>query len=203
LSANPPSLSRRAALRLLGAALLASVAGCRPSKKSDGEGAPSSGATSGRAPATRTPAAKALAARVADDERQLIAAYDAAIAAQPELTPMLEPLRANHAAHLVALVPGSATSSASPRPTSATPTPSAGSAAGNSSGATGNSSGAAGSPAQSPRAQTLAGLAARERAAAAARVDGLMSADDGSLARLLASIGGCEAAHAALLAGAS
>jgi hypothetical protein len=200
LPANPPSLSRRAALRLLGAASLASVAGCRPSKKSGGASEPASGteATSGRASATRTPAAKALAARVADDERQLIAAYDAAIAAQPELTATLEPLRASHAAHLVALVPGATPTPASARPTSATPTPSAGSAS-----AGGASSSAAGSPAQSLRAQTLAGLAARERAAAAARVDGLMSADDGSLARLLASIGGCEAVHAALLAGAS
>jgi hypothetical protein len=45
-------------------------------------------------------------------------------------------------------------------------------------------------------------LAARERAAAAARIDDLMSAD-GSLARLLATIGGCEASHASLLADAA
>ena len=196
MPASPPSLTRRTALRLLGAALLATVAGCRPSKKSAGASTSPSGAglTPGRASATTVPPSKALAARVADDERKLLAAYDAAIAHQPELTATLAPLRADHAAHLVALTPGAPTTVSSPQPTSATPTPSVANPSAETSAAN------PGSPAQSLRAETLAALAAREHAAAAARVDDLMSTADGSLARLLASIGGCEAAHANLLA---
>ncbi len=201
MSASPPSVSRRAALRLLGAAMLATVAGCRSSKRSDDDAqrsASGAGATSGRTPNATIPPAQTIAARVADDERELIAAYDAAIAAQPELQSTLAPLRADHAAHLVGLTPGAATTPTSSTPTGATPTvtPSVGDlpAAASSSG---------GSPTQSRRAELLTTLAARERSTAAARVDDVMSAQDGSLARLLASIGGCEAAHAALLTAAS
>lgn len=199
MSASQRSVSRRAALRLLGAAMLATVAGCRSSKKSGpAQSTSGAGATAGRPSSATIPPAQALAARVADDELALIAAYDAAIAAQPELESTLAPLRADHAAHLVGLRPGATTAPPSSKPTSATPTatpspanPSVGSSA------------PAGSPAESARTETLAALAARERIAAAARVDDLMSTDDGSLARLLASIGGCEAAHASLLRAAS
>lgn len=203
MPASPPRFSRRAALRLLGVGLLATVAGCRPSKKSDAAATPTSGLASSSPP--NVAPAQALAARAADDERALLAAYDAAIAAQPDLEPTLAPLRADHAAHLVGLVPGAPTTPAGPADpaagTSATPTP----APSSPSFATGEGTPAgssAGSPAQSPRALALAALAAKERAAAAARVDDAMSAQ-GSLARLLASIGGCEASHASLLAVAS
>jgi hypothetical protein len=197
-------------LRLLGVALLGAAAGCRPTKKSDDarRSSPETGPTPGRASSATAPPSQALAARVADDERALIAAYDTAIAAQPALTSTLAPLRAEHAAHLVGLTPGAPTTPANSSSTSATPTPSVvnpsvvnPSVVNPSVG--GPSGSPAGSPGQSPHAETLADLAARERAAAAARVDDLMSSDDGSLARLLASIGGCEAAHAALLAAAS
>jgi hypothetical protein len=55
------------------------------------------------------------------------------------------------------------------------------------------------SPSASPVLDRLGSL---EHDAAAARVDDVMSSS-GSLARLVASIGGCEAAHAALLQGAA
>lgn len=205
MSANPPSFSRRAALRLLGAALLATAAGCRPSKKSGGADMSSSGTgpTAGRTSATPVPPSKVLASRVADDERKLLATYDAAIADQPELKATLEPLRADHAAHLLALTPGVPTNPASPQPTSATPTPSVGNLSAQNPSAANASNGAPTSLAPPKRAETLAALASRERAAAAARVNDLMTTDDGSLARLLASIGGCEAAHASSLAAAS
>ncbi len=218
MSASQPRLSRRSALRLLGAALLATVAGCRPSKQSDGarQSSSATGSTAQGPPAARVAPSRALAARVANHERQLIDAYDAAIAAQPDLRSTLEPLRADHAAHLIGLTPGAATTPAgsapagatrsSAPPASATPTPPAANPSDTTPTAANPSDGAADSPAQSARslrAETLATLATRERAAAAARVDDVMSADDGSLARLLASIGGCEAAHAALLSAAS
>ena len=205
MSASQPSLSRRAALRLLGVALLGAAAGCRPTKKSDDarRSSPETGPTPGRASSATAPPSQALAARVADDERALIAAYDTAIAAQPALTSTLAPLRAEHAAHLVGLTPGAPTTPANSSSTSATPTPSVVNPSVVNPSVGGPSGSPAGSPGQSPHAETLADLAARERAAAAARVDDLMSSDDGSLARLLASIGGCEAAHAALLAAAS
>lgn len=194
---SQPGLSRRAALRLLGVSALATVAGCRPSKKSDDGSASSAGAPSAAGTRSATSGAiapaQALATRVADDERALIAAYDTAIEAMPELEPVLAPLRADHAAHLVGLTPGAPTTPASSvANTSATPTPTPSAAAGSA------ATGPPNSPAQSLRAQTLSALTAKERAAAAARVDDLMSAE-GSLARLLASIGGCEASHAGLL----
>jgi hypothetical protein len=204
LLASQPWLSRRTALRLLGVSALATVAGCRPSKKSDDGAASAVGSPSTSSSSSVSVASsQALARRVADDERTLIAAYDEAMRAAPDLEPVLAPLRADHAAHLVGLTPGAPTGPAGPAGsaagTSATPTPTP-SAAG---AATGSSAvKPPSSPAQSLRAQTLSTLAARERTAAAARVDDLMSAE-GSLARVLASIGGCEAAHAALLAVAS
>jgi hypothetical protein len=204
LLASQPGLSRRAALRLLGVSALATIAGCRPSKKSDDGGTSSGGAppaggkpSAASASAGTIAPAQALAKLVADDERALIAAYDAAIEATPELESVLAPLRADHAAHLVGLTPGAPTTQGgSVAGTSATPTPTPSAVAGSAAASPPNS------PAQSLRAQTLTALAAKERAAAAARVDDLMSAE-GSLARLLASIGGCEASHASLLAGAS
>jgi hypothetical protein len=114
-----------------------------------------------------------VAQRVAAAEQTLLAAYDATAVAHPELAGRLAPFRADHAAHLQGLVPG-ALPNASPYPTD-TPLLS--------------------SPSSTEIFQSLADL---ERAAAAARL-GDVATTSGSLARLIASIGGCEAAHAALL----
>jgi hypothetical protein len=143
-----------------------------------------------------------LAARVAAAEQALLAAYDAVVVVHPELAGRLAPFRADHAAHLGGLVPGatpstgvtlstapSNTTSSSTSPSSAAPLNAvpAGTASAN-------------APLSSPPASTaiLRQLAELERSAAAARVDDVVTTS-GSLARLIASIGGCEAAHAALL----
>ena len=180
-------LTRRAVLKLFGVSGLVVVSGCRRSDTSARDRAATSGV-----PAAPTPSGskvESVAARVADAERDLLTAYDAAIGAHPELAPKLSPLRAEHAAHLVGVTPSASTATPTPSP-SATPNVTAGSATA--------------APAQPPASQqsaaagVLAGLAALERGAAAARLADL-GATSGSLARLIASIGGCEAAHAALL----
>lgn len=106
----------------------------------------------------------------------MLLAYDTAAAAHPDLASVLAPLRADHAAHLQGLLPSAVTSPAAIA--SSNPVASI-----------------------SPSDAVLVDLATLERAAAAARLTDV-AATGGSLARLLASIGGCEAAHAALLGGA-
>lgn len=96
--------------------------------------------------------------------------YDAALAGRPELAKELGPLRATHAAHLEAL---------GPQPGQASPSPSP-----------------AGTQA---RATVLRRLAATESSAAARRVLQCRELRSGALARLVAAIGGAEAAHASLL----
>jgi hypothetical protein len=127
-----------------------------------------------------------VARRVAVDEQALLAAYDAVALAHPELAGRLAPFRADHAAHLQGLVPG-ATPSTTPSTTAPASNPASGTAS-------------ALPPLSSPPSSTaiLHNLADLERDAAAARL-GDVGATSGSLARLIASIGGCEAAHAALL----
>jgi hypothetical protein len=117
----------------------------------------------------------ALLAEVIADVRELIARYDSA----PEsLRKKLATLRADHRAHLAAL---GATDLAAPTPTSSVGvTPSA-------------------RPSSGPG--TYAELATAERAAADRRVEQCKRAVAGDLARLLASIGGCAAAHAVVLDG--
>jgi hypothetical protein len=104
-------------------------------------------------------------------ELSLIAQYDAVIAQFPALSARLTAMRADHAAHLAA-VGGSA-----PEPS---PTPTAG--------------------APGDAGQAAATLAGAERTAASARIGECRGAHDPNLARLIAAIGGSEAAHAALLA---
>jgi hypothetical protein len=133
-----------------------------------------------------------VAQQVAAAEQALLAAYDAVTVAHPELAGRLAPFRADHAAHLHGLVPGATPStrtSSNTAPSSAAPVSSAPS-----------SSASAGPPVSSPPASTaiLHQLANLERSAAAARLQDVATTS-GSLARLIASIGGCEAAHAALL----
>lgn len=188
----PTEFSRRTALRLLGVATVGSLAGCR---RSSGHAAP---ATPSRAPtptatgarpnsaATPTPtptvaptaAVDPVVARAAAAEKALLLAYDTAALAHPELAGVLTPLRADHAEHLRGLLPAAETSPPA------------------------NKGVASSNPAAStaPSDLVLAELASLERAAAAARLTDV-AATGGSLARLLASIGGCEAAHAALLVG--
>jgi hypothetical protein len=196
-SRGRPLVGRRSVLRLLGVAALGLVAGCRSGKQ---RAAPTTSAGSTTPPsrspqpaATSAPPATAsntvpvspkptvsalspdqlVAQRVAAAEQALLAAYDATAVAHPELAGRLAPFRADHAAHLQGLAPGSL-ANASPYPTN-TPLLS--------------------SPTSTEIFQSLADL---ERTAAAARLRDVETTS-GSLARLIASIGGCEAAHAALL----
>jgi hypothetical protein len=104
-------------------------------------------------------------------ELGLIAQYDAVIAQYPALSARLSAVRADHAAHLAA-VGGSR-----PEPT--------------------------GTPSAAPQlemGQAVASLAGAERSAAGARIGDCRGAHDPALARMIAAIGGSEAAHAALLA---
>lgn len=210
-----PLLTRRTVLRALGVAAMGLVAGCRSAKRGAAPASGSSPAPNSPTPST-TPTAAApptlspdelLAKQVSIAETELVAAYDAAASQHPELASLLAPFRADHAAHADALVPGAANPPPpappppSPAPSSAlpssTPLASASPSGGSPSGA--SPSLAPPSSAQPPN-PIIAALAALESGAAAARVDDLATAT-GSLARLLASIGGCEAAHAALLIG--
>jgi hypothetical protein len=116
--------------------------------------------------------------RALSSERSLLAAYDATIARHPALASQLAPMRADHADHLDALQPESASGSPVPEPT-------------------GESTVEPPEVPADPKA-ALGVLVSAEREAAAERV-----ADIGPLparlAQLLASIGGSEAMHAALL----
>jgi hypothetical protein len=201
-----PLVGRRSVLRLLGVAALGVVAGCRSGKQQTAPTTPAAVTTPpSRSPqpaATSAPPATAsasprptvsalspdqlVAQRVAVAEQALLAAYDAVTLAHPELAGRLGSFRADHAAHLQGLVPG-ATPSTTPSNTGPASSPPSGTAA-------------AGPPLSSPPASTaiLHDLADLERTAAAARL-GDVATTSGSLARLIASIGGCEAAHAALL----
>ncbi len=193
------SLTRRSALQLLVVAAASTVAGCRSGKQQAAPAAPATGATpatrppaSVAGPSTRTtaptaspPAAPATLAdptaqAAATSERALVAAYDDAIRAHPDLATALGAVRADHVAHLKALNPDLALSAA--------PVPSS----------TGSPTVPASPPASPPAATVLAALTDLETRAAAARL-GDMATATGSLAALLASIGGCEAAHAATL----
>jgi hypothetical protein len=123
----------------------------------------------------------ALLARAVADTQDLLATYDRALDAQPALAPRVRPLREDHAAHLAALTGF--------RPDLPTPGPSASAA-----------------PSSTPtpdvpgdRDKALELLARADFAAAGRRIGQCRSARDPQLARLLASIGGSEAAHAAVL----
>ncbi|MGQ0845495.1 MAG: hypothetical protein ACT4QF_15335 [Sporichthyaceae bacterium] len=126
---------------------------------------------SGRAPdvAPNDPDAPTLAAARAETVA-LLREYDAAVADRPELAGELAPLRAAHEAHLEKL--GRPAAEATPSPTPG--------------------------PGRS-RAALLRGLAAAEKSAAARRVSQCQDLRSASLARLVAGIGGAEAAHASLL----
>jgi hypothetical protein len=209
-------IGRRSVLQLLGVGALGLVAGCRSGKQRTAPTSPGPSTTPptpspqpAATPAPTTASASAeptitalstdqlVARRVAAAEQALLAAYDAVAVAHPELAGRLTPFRADHAAHLQGLVPGatpSTTTSATTAPSTTAPVSTAPVSSAPSSTAS------AGPPLSSPPASTaiLHQLADLERSAAAARL-GDVATTSGSLARLIASIGGCEAAHAALL----
>ena len=116
-----------------------------------------------------------LIEHLVSDKRELLAAYAATAAAHPGLAERLAPIVATHEAHLAALdTGGSPTSSGTPA----------------------DRADRRGVPARPGEA--LAALAARERAAARARLSQILPASP-ALARLVASIGAAEAVHAVLL----
>jgi hypothetical protein len=126
----------------------------------------------------------AIQETAADAERALLAAYAATVARHPELSGIVAAPSTHHAEHLAALTDGTMTPAATATASGGSPT---------------TPRSAALSPAVSddPRA-AVAALAAAERAAAAHRLKNLDAASP-ALARLLASVGAAEAAHAALL----
>jgi hypothetical protein len=209
-----PPLTRRTALRLLTLGAVGLLTGCRSAKHpaaapgTSGSPSPAPAGGSDTSSASPTVAAsptlspdEALARRAALAEAELISAYDDATRDHPELGSLLAPFRVDHAAHADALLPGIA-SPPPPSPLSSSApvsAPSSGPVGGIGAGV-----GAAGAPPSSPPSSPspssviIGQLIALERSAAAARVDDLVTTS-GSLARLLASISGCEAAHAALL----
>jgi hypothetical protein len=198
-----PPLTRRTVLRVFGVAAAGLLAGCRSSKRTAAP-APVTSPTPRSPTPVSTPTAVAqptlspdelLAKRVAVAETELVAAYDDAARDHPELASLLAPFRADHAAHADALVPGAA-SPPPPSPPSVSTLPSSTP----SSSAPAPSAPPSVSPTSAPPPNpVLSQLADAERSAAAARIDDLATTT-GSLASLLASIGGCEASHAALLA---
>lgn len=160
------------------------------------------GAVGGLAACSRRPAARAPAAAietsalataaatapspdrqvaewVAAGEQEMLAMYAGTLAAHPQLRPLLEPVAAEHEQHLAAIKAALASPS-SP----STPSPAA------------TGSGRKLSPAAAVRQ-----LSRAESAAATDRLADVLTADDAGLARLLASVGAAEAAHAALLGG--
>jgi hypothetical protein len=215
-----PLMGRRSVLRLLGVTAFGLVASCRSGKQrtapaSTGPsttpptGSPLPAPTS--APPTTVPASplptvsamsadQLVAQRVAIAEEALLAAYDAVADAHPELAGRIAPFRADHAAHLHGLVPGATPSTTAPSTTAPSSPATLSSAPAAPSNTVPSGIASASAPLSSPPASTaiLQQLADLERSAASARVDDVLTAS-GSLARLIASIGGCEAAHAALL----
>jgi len=114
-------------------------------------------------------------------ETGLVRLYEAVLRAHADLAGRLGPVLARHREHLTVLrrhhIPGTVASSAAVTPPAATP------------------------PAVPPSPEEALELLARaERGAAAARAEDVRGVAPG-MAQLLASIGACEAGHAALLAG--
>ncbi|TGA96324.1 hypothetical protein E4099_24210 [Streptomyces palmae] len=141
----------------------------------------------------RSPAAERLRARAERQSTELLARYDATLAAHPALADRLAPLRAETARHAQAFAgrPAGGTPGApsgSPAPASASAAPKHGAA----------HSGADGTPVPDRPEAALAALARAERRTADARTAALAEAP-GELARLLASVAACGAAHAYLL----
>lgn len=167
----------RGALGAAGLSAVGLVAACTgPADPVDSTSAP--GPTDPTAPPSADVDRDVVTAAIAG-EQQLIATYDAAIAAYPALAATLAPIREQHIAHADAL--GSV---APPAPGEATGSP--GTAPGGGSAAT-----------------ALEALAQTERTAAEARTRECAEATVSDTVRLLALIAASESSHAEALAGAA
>ena len=148
-----PRLTRRQGLTAL--AILGPV-GVLAACSSGGEPAPTD---SSGLPAT-------VSAAVAAQERDLVALYDAVIAAYPELAPSIELIRDQHAQH-------AATLDASSRPPSSPST----------------------TDLPQTQDKVLVALVSAERRAMRQRIDSCVMADEAGLARTLAFIAASEGSH--------
>ncbi|WP_327343289.1 hypothetical protein [Streptomyces europaeiscabiei] len=178
LSSRALSGPRRRSL-LVGAAGVGLLAGC----SSGGEGSDAAG--SGPSVVERA------RARVARDSEALVERYDAVIAAHPDLTALLTPLRAEVVRHARAFGSGKAAGAGEAGAGEASASPS-GSA----------SASASPSPSSSPVPEdpeaALAELAAAERSLADRRAKALLEVP-GEVARLMASVAAAGAGHAYVL----
>jgi hypothetical protein len=195
-------LLRHSAITMAGSALgLTALAGCHhdtsAASRSTSRPALSTTPKASRT-STPSPAAPAAVGHVVAAERALLAAYDAAVTAHPGYAAPLAVLRHHHAQHLRALDPSVPTPT--PTPTAAVVSSGPASAVVSAPESSAATASAATTPASSPPsvAETIAGLVTLERIAAAARLDDAATCT-GSLARLIASIGGCEASHVVAL----
>jgi hypothetical protein len=170
-------------LVLLGAAA-ASLAACTGD---DPTPSPTAGAPD------RTDPDALLRAEVTSAERDLLARYQATVAAHPALAAQLAPFSARHRRHLDAVETSGPV--ATPAPTSP-------------------GTGPPGTPSAAPTpiappavpadpGQALTALRGAERAAADARVADCLRSEDPELAQLLAAVAACEAAHDVVLGTAS
>lgn len=159
---------RRTFLGLAAAAAFPLTAACTSESETDPTIPPTPGPTESTSPqADDAP----LRAQVSQEENDLVARYEATIAAHPGLASVLAPITEQHRAHLAAVLDAS-----SEAPTTG-PTPAV--------------------PAD-PNA-ALTEIISAERAAADARTTACGSAGSAELARLLALIAASEASHAEAL----
>ncbi|MFF7392739.1 hypothetical protein ACFZAE_30385 [Streptomyces scabiei] len=182
LSSRAPSGPRRRSL-LVGAAGVGLLAGC----SSGGEG---SDGGSGRSELER---ARARAAR---DSEGLVERYDLVLAAHPDLTALLTPLRAEIVRHAEAFggAKGAGASEAGASPSGS----SSSSGAPSPSGTPSSSASASAAPVPDDPGAALTELAAAERALADKRAKALLRVP-GEVARLMASVAAAGAGHAYML----
>jgi hypothetical protein len=136
----------------------------------------------------------------AEAERHLLAVYTATMTRHPDLRQRLAAFAEHHRHHLGQLTarvrPGTAHATSI-----ASASPSPGSPGAESPGP--DAAGPDGAEVPATAEEALQALVAAERQAAEARTENVGAARDGDLARLLASIGACEATHASDLGGES
>ncbi|WP_308010924.1 hypothetical protein [Streptomyces sp. AC495_CC817] len=182
LSSRAPSGPRRRSL-LVGAAGVGLLAGC----SSGGEG---SDGGSGWSELER---ARARAAR---DSEGLVERYDLVLAAHPDLTALLTPLRAEIVRHAEAFggAKGAGASEAGASPSGS----SSSSGAPSPSGTPSSSASASAAPVPDDPGAALTELAAAERALADKRAKALLRVP-GEVARLMASVAAAGAGHAYML----
>ncbi|MFH8570688.1 hypothetical protein [Streptomyces sp. NPDC017993] len=145
--------------------------------------------------AEHSSAAERLRERSARDSEQLLARYDATLAAHPDLEARLRPLRSEVARHARAFT-GDA---AAPSPTATPSDASARNAGVHSSGASPSAGPSSGPAVPEDRKAARTALADAERELSDTRTKALKAAPP-ELARLLASVAASGAAHAYLLA---